>query len=351
VVPEAPTRVTAPFSAEPGKAVVVWLTVRSVPPPPKAFELVPDFTASVPPHPIPELLGLSAATGWDSLLELDMTRSRVVRILATGRGPQGVALDRLGGRIYVALSEQNEIEVFDLVSGEPVVPIRLNAGDAPREVALSPDGQLLVAINAGSNTASFIDARGGVELGRVPVGVEPWSLLVDRSGVRAYVFNRRTNTITVLDLATRSIAATISTEAEPLRAALNRAGDRLYVAQAGTPYVTILKLPDLSLDRRVFVGFGTTDVLVDPRTDLLYVSKRDENRIDVYEPLQLLTFATITVPDPVSYMVIDDPRNAIVALMPERRGVAIVDLAGRRVTATLDVGDAPYALTLFQQRP
>ena len=165
------------------------------------------------------------------------------------------------------------------------------------------------------------------------------------------MFNRRTNTITVLDLATRSIAATISTEAEPLRAALNRAGDRLYVAQAGTPYVTILKLPDLSLDRRVFVGFGTTDVLVDPRTDLLYVSKRDENRIDVYEPLQLLTFATITVPDPVSYMVIDDPRNAIVALMPERRGVAIVDLAGRRVTATLDVGDAPYALTLFQQRP
>ena len=31
--------------------------------------------------------------------------------------------------------------------------------------------------------------------------------------------------------------------------------------------------------------------------------------------------------------------------------MAVVDLAGRQVTATFDVGEDPYALTLFQQRP
>ena len=186
-------------------------------------------------------------------------------------------------------------------------------------MALTPDRQLLVALNARSYTASFIDPSAGMELGRVPIGAEPWSVLIDRSGVRAYVFNRGANTITVLDLATRSVAATVSTDAEPLRGALNRAGDRLYVAQGGSPYLTVLRIPDLAVDRRVFVGFGASDVLVDRRTDLVYVSKRDEARVDMYEPLQLLTLATIPLPDAASYLIIDDTRNALLALMPERR--------------------------------
>lgn len=351
LVPEAPARVVVPFSVDAGRTIVIWVSLASMPPTGGGIELTPAFAGQVPPRPILEVLGLSAATGWDSVVELDATRRRVVSVIPTGRSPQGLTLDRLQSRMYVALAREDEIHAYDLLSGDQVLRIRLTPGDAPREVALTPDRQLLVAINAASYTASFIDPTPGVELNRVQVGPDPWSILVDRSGVRAYVFNRRGNTITVLDLATRSVATTVSTDAEPLRGALSRAGDRLYVAQAGSPYLLVLKLPDLTLDRRVFVGFGASDVLVDRRTDLIYVAKREEARIEVFDPLQLLALASIPLPDAVSYLSIDDTRNALLALMPERRAVAVVDLAGRAITATFDVGDDPYSVILFQQRP
>ena len=112
LVPEAPAHVVVPFSAEAGKTVVIWVTLSSTPPAGGGIELAPAFAGSIPPRPIPEVVGVSAATGWDSLLQFDSTRSRVVRVLPTARAPRGVVIDRFQSRIYVALSDEDEVHAY-----------------------------------------------------------------------------------------------------------------------------------------------------------------------------------------------------------------------------------------------
>jgi YVTN family beta-propeller protein len=217
-------------------------------------------------------------------------------------------------------------------------------------VALTPDGSLLLVANQGSSTVVFADPAGPMELSRISVAEEPWSLLVDRSGKRAYVLSRRAATLTVLDLASRTVAGTAATDAEPVRAQLDRAGARLYVIHAGSAYMSVLDLPALSLARRVHVGLGASALKVDARTGLLYVGLRDDDRIQVYDPLALVPMDYIELPGPVSWLAIDDAENALLALVPGKRTLAFIDLTRRRVLGLADVGSGPHAIAAAGER-
>jgi DNA-binding beta-propeller fold protein YncE len=266
----------------------------------------------------------------------------------------------------VALSGEDQIDVIDVAAGRSINRIRLAGGDRPRDLALTPDGKLLVVVNPGSRTAAFVDPLASVEVGRVRVGDDPTALVLDRSATRAYVLNRRGNPtslvaptaaaissqggITVLDLANRAVVASLTTDPEPVRAAVNRAGSALYVVCAGSQFLSVYSLPDLALVNRIFVGLGTRFVKVDSRTDLIYVGAGHERELHVYDPYSALPVDDFAVPDAVGWAAIDDLENALFTLLPERRGVAIVDLTSRKTLSVIEVGSEPYAVVLSGER-
>jgi DNA-binding beta-propeller fold protein YncE len=226
----------------------------------------------------------------------------------------------------------------------------LRAGDGPRELRLTDDGRLLLSANPGSNTLVFIDPGPGLEVGRVNLGEEPSAITLDRSGRRAYVVIHRASQVAIVDLASLAVVGSLGTEALPTRVQLDRSSRRLYVAQAGSPYLAVYRLPALTLDRRVFVGLGASALKVDPRTDLVYVAKEDEGTIQVFDPLSFIPLASIELPGGVAYLTIDDAENTLVALLRERREVAFVDLASRRLLGATDVGADPAFVALLGER-
>jgi YVTN family beta-propeller protein len=351
LVPEKPLEATLPFTAERGAAKLVTLSLRYPASVERTFRFEPSFAAMVPERPVPDTAALCSNTGMASVSVLDRRTRRIAAVLPTGGSPRGVAIDRAARRAYVAVSDDDDVQVLDLASGAPVGRVRLSPGDRPWDLALAGDGRTLVVANRGSNTASFVDLASLSEIQRVPTGEGPSALLIDRAGRRAYVLDARSNEITVLDVANRVAVTTVGTDPEPLRAALDAAGRRLYVVHAGSQYMTVLSLPDLAPAGRVFVGLGASTVLVDSRTDLVYVGRADDRRLNVYDPYSLAPVSFVDVPAPVSFMAIDDAENALWALMPEARAVAVVDLTTRETLATIDVGDAPAALALTGARP
>jgi DNA-binding beta-propeller fold protein YncE len=191
------------------------------------------------------------------------------------------------------------------------------------------------------------------------VGQEPSALLIDRSSRRAYVANRSSSSVTVLDLSTHGIVTTFATDALPSRVQLNRAGNQLYVVQAGSAYFNVYALPSntplattapYTLQKRVFVGLGATALKVDPRSDLVFVGKSDETILQVFDPFSLMPIDSIELPDGTSYLTIDDVENTLVALLPDRRAIAFVDLTTRRLVDVVDVGADPFFVTLFGER-
>jgi YVTN family beta-propeller protein len=350
VVAKDAVRVEVPIPVIRGRSAVLALQLdaaRAVTP---DYRFVLALSGSVPAQANVPLTGYCTNAGLANVTVFDKHARRVTAVFASGREPQGIALDASRNRAFIALSREDQLEILDLLSGTDVGRVTLLSGDRPREVALTPDGRTLVVINEASNSAAFVDPSSGTELGRVATGEEPWSLLVDRAGRRAYVLNRRGNSITVLDVPSRAVVTTIATEPEPVRATLNRAGDRLYVAAEGSTYLTGYSVPDYAVARRVFVGLGAEVVKVDTRNDLLYVGGRGDPTLQVFDPVSPLPVNTIELPAGASYLAIDDLENTMLALLPGARTLAFVDLTARRVVGQIDVGLDPFQPTVVGER-
>lgn len=314
------------------------------------FMFTPRFAAYAPERPLLGRTGILGAGRADYLTILDRKTLKVHGLFGTGgRIPAGAVIDERQRRIYVAIKNADLVEVLDLVSGEPVGRILLQPGDQPGHLALSPDGLLLLVACTGANSVLLLDARTQMELARVDTGEEPVYILPDRRGQRAYVISERADAVTVLDLNRYRPAATILMEAGPYRAALNRDGSRLYVLHHGSPYLSVLDTRSLGLLERLPVGPGGSSLLIDPRTDLLYLGRKDENRVDVFDLFSLLPVDFLEGAGGAVDMAIDDEENRLLMVVPDK-GLVAVDLTSRKVTGRLEAAPFPRFLSVAGAR-
>lgn len=345
-----PGLVSAPFDVPRGQAVVMSLSFDAARSFQDGGELTPAFAGAIPPRAAPGLVGACTSTRENGVTLFDTQTRTVTGVVATGLSPHGVALDAIAGRAWVALGGRDQLEVIDLPRGESAGRLQLRGGDEPRSILLLPDRRTLLVVNFRSQTASFVDALTAQELGRVGVGEDPWSAVQLHGANRAVVVNRRSNSLTVVDLATRQAIATVPTDPEPLFAQPSRDGRRLFVIHAASIYMTEYAVPAMTVTRRIRVGLGASALLVDPRTDLIYVAHAQEGRVEVYDAPSALPIDAFDVPGPVSQLVIDDRQDQLFALMPAGRAVAVVDLVSRRVQAVIDVPGEPFEVHLAAER-
>lgn len=350
LVPPEAVPVALAFSVGRGRATVIQLGIGTAEMAEKDFGFLPRLRAEVPRTPIAELLGFVTATRSNQVVVFEKHIRQVVGVLPTGRDPRGLTLDRLRGRLYVALSSDDQVEAIDALTGVSFGQVRMQAGDRPREVGLTQDGRVLLVLNQGSNSLAFADAGALLESARVNVGTDPVSLLVDPNGRWAWVFNRGSNSITLVDVVARAVVRTVGTEPEPMQGQLSAEGARLHVIHAGSPWLVTYSVQDYRALARTYVGNGATGVKVDPRTNLVYVAKGAEERIEVFDSNSSLSLQSIPIDGAGAYMAIDDAYNILYAVLPRGGGVAILDVASRRPHHSIEVGDEPYQVVVAGER-
>ncbi len=349
-VPEAPVRIDYPFEIRRGKAVVLSMALRYADSLRGGVLFRPAIDVVRPSMPVLGLEGFATGRGSNTVTMFDKRSGRVAAVIPTGAGPAGLVLDTARRRAYVAVSGDDAVEVIDQLSGDVLDRIRLNAGDRPRELALTPDGNILVTVNTGSNTASVIDPIALMETDRIGVGNGPESVLIDRGGKRAFVFNTLSNTISVIDLPTRRVAATVATDPGPIRGQFNRKGDRLYVIHQWSPYLAVIDPLSFSVVLRQSVGAGAYSLKVDPKTDLIYMARRPGADVEIFDPLSLVPSDFIRTGGSAAYMTIDDEGNNLVLLIPDAKTCRMVDLFRKGTAAEIDVGDDPYWVAIAGER-
>jgi YVTN family beta-propeller protein len=280
----------------------------------------------------------------------DKKLRQVVGVIATGAGPAGMALDQRLKKVYVALSGEDAIEVIDITAQEIINRIRLDTGDRPQELALTPDGRSLLVVNNGSNSVSFVDPVSLFELTRINVGNGPNSILIDPRGRRAFVFNTLSSTITVLDIPLKAVITTLSTDPGPLRGQFNRRGDRLYVIHEFSSFLTVIDPTSLSLIRRFPVRMGMSSIKVDTMTDLVYLGRKNEVVVEVYDPFSFVSVDVIRTGGTISYMAVDGEESNLYLVNPELRRLMVSNLVSKRIIYEIDVGEGPYWVALMGER-
>jgi len=350
LVPEGP--VTADFSYEIRRkqAVVLSLALRYAESVRSEFRLSPVFSVFIPPVPASGLIGYVTNQDDNTVTVLDKRSGEVAAVIATGRGPRAVVLDRKAGKAYVSLSGEDTIEVLEVTTGRFLNAIRLNIGDGPDGLALTPDGRTLLAVNAASRTLSIIDPLALAELARIPVGDGPRYVLVDHAGLRCYVFNALSNTISVVDIPHRSLVTTLSTDPGPVMGQFNRKGDKLFVIYDLGHYLSVIDPFSLSVVQRAYVGPGLCAIKVDTNNDMIYASRKQEVRIEVYDPLTLFAGAYIEAMSDVRYMTIDGDENNLFLLSVENKKLMTINLITKKIVAETDVGENPSWLTMMGER-
>lgn len=349
-VSEEPARIEAPFLIKRAQAVVFALEFRYRDSVGAGFRFTPVFSAGAPPQPAAGAIAVASSRGLNTVTVFDKVSGRVGGVVPTGREPSGIALSEGRRRAYVAIAGEDRVDVLDLFENAVVDRLRMKSGDAPVEVALTPDGRTLLVVNSGSNTLSFIDPAALFEMNRVSVGSRPGSVLVDPTGRRAFVFNEFSDTISLIDIPSSTVAGTVATESAPVRGQFNRDRTRLFVIHRNSPYLTVLNPSSLSLIRRVYVGTGATALTLDSRTDRIYLARGSAPAIDIYDPSAFLPVDFLPSGGDVAYLTVEREQNLLCAVFRDRNVVRMVRLVGKRTELEVDVGEDPYWVSFLGER-
>jgi YVTN family beta-propeller protein len=351
LVPEGPIRANFSFDIARKKGLVLSLVFKYYESIQGRIHFSPEFSIFVPSKPPNTLTGYVTNSGANNVMVFDKKKMQIVGVIPTGKGPTGMALDQRSQRAYVCLPGDDAIEMIDVVAGEIVNRMRLNSGDRPRELALTPDGRTLLSVNRGSNTVSFLDPSSLFELGRINVGNGPSSILIEPiTGRRAFVFNTLSSTISVLDIPNRGMVATISVEAGPLRGQFNRSGNRLYVIHELSSNLTVFDPASLVVQRRFRVRTGTNSIKVDHRSDFVYLGRKTDAMVEAYNPFSFFPVDSVKTGMGVVYMTIDRDENNLYFVNAQKKTVLINNLVSKKVISEFDVGEDPYWVTLIGEQ-
>ncbi|MFL6786669.1 MAG: PQQ-dependent catabolism-associated beta-propeller protein [Sphingomicrobium sp.] len=185
----------------------------------------------------PDRRTLYVAASNDNRIEAwDLRTRKLLRTYASGTDPERFAISPDGGSAYIANEDHSAVSFLDLKSGRLTREVAV--GPEPEGVGVSPDGKLVIATSEVANLAHFIDTATGKLLDSVPVGSRPRFVLFLNGGRIAWVSSEQRGTITVFDTRTRKVVRTIDLARsfdidEPVQAVEMRAlrnGSRVYVA-------------------------------------------------------------------------------------------------------------------------
>ena len=148
-----------------------------------------------------------AASNANRIEAWDVRGRKRIRTCDCGTDPERFAISPDGATAYIANEDNSALSFLDLKHNRIIRQVKI--GPEPEGVGVSPDGKLVVATSETANLAHFIQTASGKLLDSVPVGTRPRFVLFLNGGKSVWVSSEQRGTISVFDAATRQIAKLI----------------------------------------------------------------------------------------------------------------------------------------------
>ncbi len=257
--------------------------------------------------------------------------------------------------LVVANKAEATVSLVDLASGE--VRATLPTGEAPHEVAVSPDGRLALVSNYGTrqapgSTLTLIDVAAAqvvrtIELGeyRRPHGVA-W--LAD--GQRAVVTAEANRALLVIDALGGGVLFAVPTGQEVSHmVAVGPDGRRAFVTNIRSGTLTAVNLEKREVIASVPTGEGAEGVTVTPDGRWVWVTNRAADTVTVLDAATLDIVATLPAPAfPIRAAATPDGTKVLVTAA-KSGDIKVFDVASRSLarSVVLEVAATETAGRLF----
>lgn len=169
-----------------------------------------------------------------SVSVIDLEKGRLVKVIETGDGAEGIATRPGGGEVWVTNRGADTVSIIDADSLEVVG--ELPCASFPIRIQFTPDGDRALVSCAQSGDLAIFDANGREEIERIAMtepsvdpteremrlfgsalgeGPVPVGILIEPGGARAYIANTNADIVTVIDLSTYAVVRRLVAGKEP----------------------------------------------------------------------------------------------------------------------------------------
>jgi YVTN family beta-propeller protein len=165
--------------------------------------------------------------------------------------------------------------------------------NTPVGLVVDPDANEIYVTGLADHTVSIIDGSTDQIIDTVVVGSGPIDLALDRRLGRVFVANKGEPTISVISTVTHTLVDTFDVGARPLSAiAVDARGGRVYVVGLNT-LIQALDAATGAIIATTLVGDTPTDVAVDSRRHVIFVTNQGSGTVSVLYAMSLKVFFTL----------------------------------------------------------
>lgn len=293
-------------------------------------------------------------TGFDSgtVSAIDVESGQVVKEIATGTKPHGVAIAPDGRAVYVSNEGDGTVSIIDPIRNEVIGTIKV--GKAPHQLAVGPDGKrVFVAVN-GEGMLAVLDPVARSVVKSIPVGRNPHIVEFAPDGKTLYVTSEGDGKISIVDTARLEVTGEIPVFGFPRVLAVHPDGSRIYLTMRWVAGVLVIDpTAKKILDRWVLApskfdseGKESHGPGITPDGSQLWLTVQTTNEVVVADPSNGRVIDRFPVgrnPNWVGFS--PDGKTAVVS-NTSSDDVSIIDVAQRKVMATVKVGKSPKRLAV-----
>ena len=144
---------------------------------------------------------------------IDTDKMETVATIKTGQRPRGIEVTRDGKFVFVALGDDDKIQVFDTKTRDDAG--ELPSGPDPEQFTLDPAGKLLYVANENDAMVTIIDMAKRAAIGQVSVGTEPEGMAVSPDSKMLICTSETTSMVHFIDTASREVVDNLLVGSRP----------------------------------------------------------------------------------------------------------------------------------------
>ncbi|EJN08845.1 YVTN family beta-propeller repeat protein [Bradyrhizobium sp. YR681] len=259
-----------------------------------------------------------SCSGGDMVAVIDIVAQQVKYTIKTGLSPRDLQLFDDDKKLIVANSGSDTVSIVDTLGRKKLYDVSVSS--QPYGVAVTNDNKTALVTGWASGDLHFISLgdSSGVSLGKVDVGLLPYTVAIAGDPARAYVAANASHSVAAVDLASHTVSEQIRVGRNPWSLAASSDGKSLLVTNNRSNNLSLLKTGlavSAVASSQAFIGAGAQ---LQPNGDS--VNRAAKN-------------ASISM----------DGKTGVFTDLANNQ-VAVVDLASGEIKKVINVGKAPYGI-------
>ena len=210
---------------------------------------------------------------------VDIPHFRVIKTIAVGTQPYGVAVSPDGTRAYVTNYNNGAASTVSVIDTTPnTVGTTINVGNGAQSIVITPDNRKVYVANNASNTVTVINGTTNTIMTTIAGFSGPSSMAMSPSGDRVYVTNGGVaGTVSVINTATDTVIATVPSVTlgggTPMLRGItvSPSGSEYYVSSYGNNKLYAIWAVNNSLDGSISIS-GANQVSMNADGRIIYVT-------------------------------------------------------------------------------